>query len=101
MPASRRTDWPTLALLAAMYALLIGNFAWHRLAPLPLLAHVAIAAAAIHLSFTIWHEAVHRNVSHRAWVNHAVGVLGMFRYMTAFFMMRWLHFDHHARFTDG
>jgi hypothetical protein len=57
-----------------MYAGLIGNLVWHRLAPLPLLVHVLIAAAAIHLSFTIWHEAIHRNVSNRSWLNHAVGI---------------------------
>jgi beta-carotene hydroxylase len=100
MAASRRMDWPTLGLLLAMYALLIGNFVWHRVAPLPLLVHVAIAAGAIHLSFTIWHEAVHRNVSHRSWLNLAVGVLGMFPYMTPFFMQRWIHLEHHARLNE-
>jgi len=98
--ASRRTDWPTLALLLAMYLVLIGNFVWYRLAPLPLLAHVAIAAGAIHLAFTIWHEAVHRNVSHRPWINHVVGVLGMFPYMTPYFMQRWIHLEHHARLNE-
>ena len=36
MAASRKTDWPTLGLLLAMYVVLIGNFVWHRVAPLPL-----------------------------------------------------------------
>jgi len=96
----RRTDWPTLGLLVAMYALLIGNFAWHRLAPLPLPVHVAIAMLGIHLAFTIWHEAVHRNVSPRGWVNPVVGVLGMFPYMTPYFMQRWIHLEHHARLNE-
>jgi ring-1,2-phenylacetyl-CoA epoxidase subunit PaaE len=98
--ASRKTDWTTLGLLLAMYALLAGNFVWYRLAPLPLVAHVLIAAAAVHLAFTVWHEAVHRNVSPRPWVNQVVGVLGMFPYMTPYFMQRWIHLEHHARLNE-
>ena len=77
-----RPDWPTLLLLAAMYALLGGNFVLYRTQPLPLVVHVLIAAVAIHLAFTIWHEAVHRNVFRSVWANNVIGVLGMFPYMT-------------------
>jgi fatty acid desaturase len=98
--APRSTDWLTLGLLLAMYLVLVGNFVACRLAPLPLALHVAIAAAAIHLAFTVWHEAVHRNVSQRLWVNHVVGVLGMFPYMTPYFMQRWIHLEHHARLNE-
>ncbi len=93
-------DLPTLALLGAMYALLIGNFALHAWRPLPLALHVLVAVAAIHLAFTVWHEAVHRNVSSRPWVNTAVGILGMFPYMTPYFMQRWIHLQHHARLNE-
>ena len=71
----RGADLPTLLLLGAMYGLLIGNFALHQSAPLPLLVHVLVAALAIHVAFTIWHEAVLRNVFRSAWVNHIVGIL--------------------------
>ena len=98
--AERKTDWLTLGLLLAMYALLAGNVALYRRAPLPLVVHVLIGAAAIHLAFTIWHEAVHRNVSPRLWVNRVVGVLGMFPYMTPYFMQRWIHLEHHARLNE-
>ena len=100
MAAARKTDWLTLGLLLIMYLVLGGNFLLHRVAPLPLIIHVAIAAAAIHLSFTIWHEAAHRNVSPRLWVNRVVGVLGMFPYLTPFFMQRWIHLEHHARLNQ-
>jgi ring-1,2-phenylacetyl-CoA epoxidase subunit PaaE len=100
MPAPRKTDGLTLALLVAMYAALAGNFWLHRKAPLPLAVHVVIATAAIHLAFTIWHEAVHRNLSHRLWINHVVGVLGMLPYMTPYFMQRWIHLEHHARLNE-
>jgi fatty acid desaturase len=95
-----RPDLPTLGLLGAMYALLFGNFAVYLWRPLPLVVHVLVAAAAIHLAFTVWHEAVHRNVSSRPWVNTAVGILGMFPYMTPYFMQRWIHLQHHARLNE-
>ena len=98
--ARRKTDWPTLALLAAMYVLLVGNFVLYRIAPLPLVLHIAVAAVAIHFAFTIWHEAVHNNVSPRLWVNNVVGVVGMFPYMTPYFMQRWVHLRHHAYLNE-
>jgi fatty acid desaturase len=92
-----RTDWPTLALLLAMYVLFLGNIALYVYWRLPLLVHVAIGTLAIHLAFTIWHEAIHGTVSRKAWINDVVGVLGMFPYMTPYFMQRWVHLEHHAK----
>jgi beta-carotene hydroxylase len=83
-----------------MYGLLLGNFALHAWHPLPIALHVLVSAAAVHLAFTVWHEAVHRNVSPRAWVNTLVGVVGMFPYMTPYFMQRWIHLQHHARLNE-
>ncbi len=96
----RRTDRLTIGLLCLMYAILAGNVALYVLVPLPVAVHVLVGAAAIHLAFTIWHEAVHLNVSRRTWVNNAVGVLGMFPYMTPYFMQRWIHLRHHARLNE-
>lgn len=96
----RGPDWPTLLLLAGMYVLLIGNFVLYRRAPLPLALHVLVAALAIHLAFTIWHEAVHRNVFGSVWANNVVGVLGMFPYMTPYFMQKWIHLQHHTRLNE-
>ncbi len=93
-------DARTLATLAAMYALLLGNFALHAHRPLPIALHVLVATVAVHLAFTVWHEAVHRNVSRRSSVNTAVGILGMFPYMTPYFMQRWIHLQHHARLNE-
>jgi ring-1,2-phenylacetyl-CoA epoxidase subunit PaaE len=108
---TRPTDWSTIALLAAMHGLLIGNFVLYRLHPLPFALHFVVSVAAIHLAFTIWHEAAHRNVSGRRWVNDVVGVLGMFPYLTPYFMQRWIHLEHHRQlnlegdpnriYTDG
>ena len=95
-----KPDGPTLLLLLAMYGLLVGNFALFQLAPLPLALHVLVAAAAVHLAFTIWHEAVHRNVFRSVWANNVVGVLGMFPYMTPYFMQKWIHLQHHTRLNE-
>jgi beta-carotene hydroxylase len=83
-----------------MYAALVGNVALYRSAPLPLPLHVLLAAAAVHLAFTVWHEAVHHNVTRRAWTNDLVGIAGMFPYMTPYFMQKWIHLEHHARLNQ-
>lgn len=96
MPSARETDWLTLQLLVAMYALLVGNFVLYQLAPLPLAVHIALGTIGIHLSFTIWHEAVHRNPSARRWLSDGIGILGIFPYMAPYFLEKWLHLQHHA-----
>jgi fatty acid desaturase len=100
-PSSQRVaDWPTVLVLLAMYGVLVGNFVVYRTAPFPLVLHILVSAAAIHLAFTVWHESVHWNVSSRAWVNNVVGVAGMLPYMTPYFMQKWIHLEHHARLNQ-
>ncbi len=96
-PASPRTDGRTLALLLAMYGLLLGNAALYWTSPLPLPVHVLLSAVGIHLAFTIWHEAAHRTVDRRGWVNDLVGVIGIFPYMAPFFIQKYVHLQHHSR----
>ena len=100
MSAPRKPDFVTLGLLAAMYLLLAGNFALYRLAPLPLVVHVLVGTLAVHLAFTVWHEAVHRNVARSERANDVVGVLGMFPYMTPYFVQKWIHLQHHLRLNE-
>jgi len=100
MRSSRKTDWPTLLVLLGMYGVLVGNFVLYWSSPLPLMVHIFLSTLAVHLAFTIWHEAVHRNVSSRTWVNNLVGVVGMFPYMTPYFMQKWIHLQHHARLNE-
>jgi fatty acid desaturase len=100
MASWRKPDWPTLAVLAGMYIILIGNHILYWTSPLPLVVHILLSAVAIHLAFTIWHEAVHGNVSQRSGVNDLVGVVGMFPYMTPYFMQKWIHLQHHARLNE-
>jgi len=91
------TDWATVGLMLGMNALLVGNFFAYRAGLGPLWLHVAIATAAIHCSFTIWHEGAHRNISKRAWLNDGVAILGILPYMAPFYLERWLHLQHHAK----
>jgi fatty acid desaturase len=96
-----RTDWPTLALLLSMYVLFLGNVALYVWWRLPWPVHIAIAVVAIHMAFTIWHEAVHGTVSRKPWVNDVVGVLGMLPYMTPYFMQKWIHLEHHRKLNHA
>ena len=89
-------DARTLALLLGMYALLLGNGALYWTAPLPLPFHVLISVVAIHLAFTVWHEGVHRNAARVEWINDAIGILGIFPYMTPYYLQKWVHLQHHA-----
>lgn len=84
-----------------MYGVLMGNLVLYWSFPLPLAVHMLLSTLAIHLAFTIWHEAAHHNVSGRPWVNHVVGIVGMFPYMTPYFMQKWIHLQHHARLNES
>ncbi len=95
-----KLDHRTLGLLYLQWILFGGNFVLYWLAPLPLWIHVTIGIIAIHLSFTIWHEAAHGTISTRRWLNDAAGVLGMFPYMTPYFMQRFVHLDHHKYLNE-
>ncbi len=93
-----KVDRPTLLLLFAQWGLIATNCALYFGAGgprLPLFVHVLLSVVAIHLAFTIWHEAAHGTVSNRKGLNYAVGILGMLPYMTPFFMQRHVHLEHH------
>lgn len=97
-----RVDWKTLFLMGGMYGLLVLNFCLYRSHPGPLLLHILLSALAIHCSFTIWHEAVHDNVSDSLWFNNLIGILGIFPYMlNPYFKSRWIHLQHHARLNEA
>ena len=100
MKLPTRVDWKTLFLMTVMYAVLLGNFWLYRNRPLPLFLHILLSAAAIHCAFTIWHEAVHNNVSDQGWFNNLIGILGMFPYMTPYFIEKWIHLKHHAKLNQ-
>jgi len=90
-------DVETLLLLATQWIVFLGNFAFYfsDSDPFPTWVHMAVTLLPIHIAFTIWHEAAHGNVSRKRWLNNMVGVLGMFPYMTPYFLQRYVHLDHH------
>ncbi len=100
MKLPARVDWKTILLMVGMYAMLLVNFWLYQTRPLPLALHILFAAAAIHCAFTIWHEAVHNNVSDEAWFNNLVGIVGMLPYMTPYFIQKWIHLKHHAKLNQ-
>ena len=100
MSKPRGADLGTLGLLAVMHGLLVVNVAVYVTAPVALPVHMFVSALAVHLAFTVWHEAAHLNVSSQKWVNHLVGVLGMIPYMTPYFIQRWVHLRHHSRLNE-
>ncbi len=95
-----KPDWRTLALCALMYLLLAGNAALYFSARLPIALHFAVSVLAIHLAFTIWHEAAHGTVLRGKLGNNIVGVIAMFPYMTPFFMQKWIHIEHHRKLNE-
>jgi beta-carotene hydroxylase len=96
MRAKPPFDIPTVLVLVVMYALLGGNAWLYFHAPLPWPVHILVGALAIHLSFTVWHEAVHRNASRLGWLNDAIGVLGALPYVAPYYLEKWFHLQHHA-----
>ena len=93
-------DFRTLLLLAAQWALFLGNFALYAADPLPLWAHMLITLVVVHLAFTIWHEAAHGTISNRRGLNNAAGILGMIPYTTPYFMQRHVHLQHHKYLNE-
>ena len=100
MVAKQRLDQRTLLLLALQWTAFLGNFALYAFAPQSPVLHFLLGVLAVHLAFTIWHEAAHRTVSDRPWVNNVFGVLGMFPYMTPYFMQRHIHLEHHKYLNE-
>jgi len=101
LSSANAVDGRTLALFGALYGLFFGNLLLYAVYPLPWLVHIGLGTVAIHLAFTVWHEAAHHTIFHRhPWANDVVGVLGIFPYMTPFFIQKYVHLRHHARLND-
>jgi len=88
-------DIETVLLLAVQWIVFVGNLAFYFTDPFPIWVHMIVMLVPIHIAFTIWHEAAHGNVTRTRGLNNAIGILGMFPYMTPYFMQRYVHLDHH------
>jgi len=95
-----KLDRNTLLLLLAQWLVFVGNIAAAIQGSLPLWWHVVIGVLPVHVAFTIWHEAAHGTVSNRRWINNVAGILGMFPYMTPYFIQRFVHLDHHKYLNE-
>jgi len=97
-------DWPTLGLLAAMWAGLAGNAAWavaHGIDGVAQgLLHVLVGVLFLNLSFTVWHEGVHRTAFRGRLANDVLGVLGSWPALLPYFLIRRDHLLHHEHTND-
>jgi len=84
-------SWPTVVLALGIFAVFVGSVALAITGVIPYLVAAAINAAAIYSSYTVLHEAVHRNISSRQsklrWVDFALGSMAG--------VLLWQFFDHH------
>lgn len=91
-------SWPTLALWAVALACWLGG----ALAVASGLAWGGGAAMALggYLAFTPMHDAAHRSVARRAWVNEVVGRLAAVTLFGPFPAFRYVHLEHHKHTND-
>lgn len=93
-------DLTTILLLMIQWLVFLGNIGLYLSHSGPTLLHIVVGIIPIHLAFTIWHEAAHGNISKDRRINNVVGVLGMFPYMTPYFLQRYVHLDHHKHLNQ-
>jgi ring-1,2-phenylacetyl-CoA epoxidase subunit PaaE len=98
--SASKLDRNTLLLLLMQWLVFASNITAAIRNPLPVWLHVVVGILPIHVAFTIWHEAAHGTVSNRRVINNVVGILGMFPYMTPYFIQRAVHLDHHKYLNE-
>jgi beta-carotene hydroxylase len=94
--------WPTLAVfaLAAGTAIAVDVLALRGL--IPLWAGFLLNSAAGYWGFSVRHDAIHRAISKRSWINDLVGQFDLLCYgpTVPLSLFRWGHIQHH-RYTSG
>jgi fatty acid desaturase len=92
-----RVAWPTLIVLGAALAswaagVACANASWP--------AALALCTVAAYVVFTPLHEAAHRVVARRRWVNEVCGRLASVPLTGPFLAVRYLHLEHHKHTND-
>lgn len=93
---NRDIDATTSGLLLLMYGGLMGGAYLAINHIIPITIGTLLAVFFLNFSFTVWHEAVHGNVSRNKVLNNLVGVLGAIPSFIPFFQIRRTHLLHHA-----
>ncbi len=90
--------WPTLALWVAAVTCWLGG-ALGVASGLPWAGGAAMALGG-YLAFTPMHDAAHRSVARRSWVNEVVGRLAAVTLFGPFPAFRFVHLEHHKHTND-
>ncbi len=98
-----RVAWPTVAMVAAVLALFVGNLWAFAAGVMPLWAAVLVYAVLTYMSYTPLHEAAHGNINGgregTKWLNDLCGYLVAPLIMVPYSTHRVEHFTHH-RYTN-
>jgi fatty acid desaturase len=97
---SGETAWPTVALFFAALAAQAALAALALQAFLPVWLGVAACAICAYAQFTVLHDAVHRSLSKRRWLNEALGAAAALTLFAPYEAFRRNHLHHHAHTND-
>lgn len=95
------TAWPTVLLFVVALTILALSTALTLTHHLPVLAGLALNAIAQFMCFTVLHDASHRSLSQRQWLNESLGSIAAFILtpLAGVRVFRFIHMQHH-RFTN-
>lgn len=94
------TAWPTVALFFSALGVQLLCVKAALSGILPPWAAVLVASACVYSQFTVVHDAAHKSLSKRVWLNEAVGVGATLTLFGPFSAMRRNHLHHHAHTND-
>lgn len=92
--------WPTVLLALLVPLAWLATLALGASGRLPLPAAVALASALAYLSFTPLHDATHRAVVRRRWLNDLLGRIAGVPLLAPFPAFRVMHLDHHKHVNE-
>lgn len=94
------TAWPTVAIMMTALAVQAASTAAAFSGLWPWWLSVAVNTACAYAQFTVTHDAVHRSVSRRAWLNDLCGCAATFVLCGPYAAIRRNHLHHHAHTND-
>ena len=87
--------WPTIALLIGVYALFAGSTGLALTGHIPVWLAAALNTIAAFAAFTPMHDAAHRSVGRKRWLNEVIGRLAGLLLGAPFAAFRYVHLEHH------
>lgn len=96
----RGTAWPTVGVCLGALALQASSTAASVAGVWPVPVAILVNTACAYAQFTVLHDAVHKSLSRRPWVNEAFGVVATLVLAGPFEAIRRNHLHHHAHTND-